>query len=85
MSSALADSAALPEYSNDFLQVGKKMKRKLFHRRWFKSLVYAAIVFAIAALLGVIIAHSVVSFSFAKTMIVTAFLAIWFLAYIETR
>ena len=61
------------------------MKRKLTHRRWFKSLVYAAIVFAIAALLGVIIAHSVVSFGFAQTMIVTAFLAIWFLAYRETR
>ena len=61
------------------------MKRKLIHRRWFKSLVYAAIVFAIAAILGVVIANSVVSFGFAQTMIVTAFLTIWFLAYRETR
>ena len=61
------------------------MKRKLTRRRWFKSLVYAAIVFAIAALLGVIIAHSVVSFGFAQTMIVTAFLAIWWMSYRETR
>lgn len=61
------------------------MKRKLTHRRWFKSLVYAAIVSAIAALLGVIIARSVVSFGFAQTMIVLAFLAIWWTAYRETR
>ena len=63
----------------------KAMKRKLTHRRWFKSLVYAAIVFAIAALLGVIIAKSIVIFGFAQTMIVTAFLVVWFLAYRETR
>ena len=61
------------------------MNRKLIHRRWFKSLIYAAIVFAIASLLGVIIAKSIVIFGFAQTMIVTAFLVVWFLAYRETR
>lgn len=61
------------------------MKRKLIHRRWFKSLVYAVIVFAIAALLGVIIAKSIVAFGFAQTMIVVAFLTLWWIAYRETR
>ena len=63
----------------------KAMKRKLTHRRWFKSLVYAAIVFAIAALLGIIIAKSIVTFGFAQTMIAVAFLTIWWVAYKETR
>ena len=61
------------------------MKRKLIHRRWFKSLIYAAFVFAIAALLGVIIAKSIGAFGFAQTMIAVAFLTIWWVAYRETR
>lgn len=61
------------------------MKRKLIHRRWFKSLIYAAIVFAIAALLGVIIAKSIEAFGFAQTMIVTAFLTLWWVIYREIR
>lgn len=61
------------------------MKRKLIHRRWFKSLVYTIIVFAIAAIVALVMAKSIGAFGFVQTWLCAAFLTLWWVIYRETR